>query len=215
MTTHLHATRHVGVSEIHHGGYVMARIRVAEIVTAAAVAASLAACGTSTSKPAAAPVTVTSTVQAAPPASATTAPSGASSTPAANTGTAPSARPSTQPVTKSSSTASDGGGVANAGDQVAIVGTLQYLAPGKFIVHPDDGSTDQGFYVSDTTRILGAAAICGGPDGNVTIGSDDYGTTKCTEDQLETAAKTNSVKVRVTMDRKTFNVETVAERYHP
>jgi len=27
---------------------------------------------------------------------------------------------------------------------------------------------------------LGAAAICGGPDGTVTIGGDGFGTTKCT-----------------------------------
>ncbi|WP_370370052.1 hypothetical protein [Catenulispora sp. GP43] len=177
------------------------------------MAGSLAACGTGSSKPAAAPapVTVTSTVQAPATSSATTTPaSGTSSTTAANPTTAQS---STQPTGRSSSTA--GGGVANAGNEVTIVGTLQYLAPGKFIVHPDDGSTDQGFYVSDATRILGAAAICGGPDGNVTIGGDDYGTTKCTEAQLETAAKDNSVKVRVTMDRKTGDVATVAEKYHP
>lgn len=196
----------------------MARVRFAEIVAVAALAGSLAACGSSSAKSAAAPAGGTSTNQAASPSSAATTPvSGASSTPAANTVTTTvtaSLLPSTQPTTKGSSTASAGGGVANAGDHVAIVGTLQYLAPGKFIVHPDDGSTDQGFYVSDATQILGAAAICGGPDGRVTIGGDDYGTTKCTEDQLETAAKTNSVKVRVTMD-KSGSVETVEERYHP
>lgn len=194
----------------------MARVRFAEIVAVAALVGGLAACGSSTSKPAAAPVTVTSTVQSAPTSSATTAPvSGAGSTTAADAAGSSSAQPSSPPTAKSSSAASDGGGVANAGDQVTIVGTLQYLAPGKFIVHPDDGSTDQGFYVSDGTKILGAAAICGGPDGNVTIGGDGYGTTKCTEDQLETAAKMNSVKVRVTMNRKSGSVQTVEEKYHP
>ena len=189
----------------------MARMHVVEFAAVAALAGSLAACGTSTSKPAAAPVTVTSTVQAAPPSSATTTPGGTPSTTAANAST-PSAPPSTQPVTKSSSTASGGGTTS---DRLTIVGTLQYLAPGKFIVHPDDGGTDQAFYVSNATQILGAAAICGDPNGNVTIGADDYGTTKCTADQLETASKSNSVKVRVIMDRKTFDVLSVAERYHP
>ncbi|WP_370352716.1 hypothetical protein [Catenulispora sp. EB89] len=196
-------------------------MRIAEIIAVAALAGSLAACGSSSSKPTAAAATSTSTNQAAPVSSATTAPgNAATSTTAANAATTspsapPSAPPTTQPSARSSSTASNPGGVANAGDHVTIVGTLQYLAPGKFLVHPDDGSTDQGFYVSDATRILGAAAICGGPDGNVTIGGDGYGTTKCTEDQLETAAKTASVKVRVTMNRKTGDVASVEEKYHP
>lgn len=195
----------------------MVRVRFAEIVAVAALAGSLAACGSSSPKAATAPVTVTSTVQAAPVSSATTTPAAASSSsqPSSQQSSQPNNQPSTQPTTESSSTGSDGGGVANAGDKVTIVGTLQYLAPGKFLVHPDDGSTDQGFYVADDTRILGAAVICGPSSGNVTIGSDGYGTSKCTEEQLEAAAKKNYVKVRVTMDRKTGNVATVEEKYHP
>lgn len=192
-------------------------MRFAEIVAVTALAGSLAACGSSSAKSAAAPVTSTSTSQAAPTSSATTTTpaSGAASTTSANTTTAPTAQSSTKPSAKSSSSSGNGGGVANAGDKVTILGTLQYLAPGKFIVHPDDGSMDQAFYVSDATRILGAAAICGGPDGNVTIGGDGYGTTKCTEDQLETASKMNSVKIRVVMERKSGNVDSVEEKYHP
>ncbi|MEY9910043.1 hypothetical protein ABIA35_006287 [Catenulispora sp. MAP12-49] len=193
----------------------MARVRFAEIVVVAAMAGSLAACGSSSTKSATAPVTVTSTVQAAPTSPATTAAGGGSTTTAASSTTASSAPSSSRPAGGSSSTGSAGGGVANAGNLVAIVGTLQYLAPGKFIVHPDDGSTDQAFYVADDTKILGAAAICGGPDGSVTIGGDGYGSTKCTEAQLETASKTDAVKIRVTMDRKTGNVQTVEEKYHP
>jgi hypothetical protein len=139
---------------------------------------------------------------------------------------ASSAQPSTQPSAQatqppaasgqgSTAPTSAGSGVANAGDQVTIVGKLQYLAPGKLIVHPDDGSTDQAFYVSNDTQILGAAAICSATDGNVTIGDDGYGTSKCTEAQLETAAKTNSVTVRVTMVRNAGSAETVEEKYHP
>lgn len=197
----------------------MARIRIAEVVVVAALAGSLAACGGSSGKPAAAPVTVTSTVQAAPPSSATTAAASSSagtSAPSATTASsASSAQPSRPSTADSSSDAATGGGVANAGDKMTIIGTLQYLAPGKFIVHPDDGSTDQGFYVADDTQILGAAAICGDPNGNVTIGGDGYGSTKCTEAELETAAKKNYVKVRVVMERKSGNVLTVEEKYHP
>lgn len=194
----------------------MTRVRLAEIVAVTAVAGSLAACSGGSSKPAAAPVTVTSTVQAPPASSASAAmtvtPSVSSTTTAASAaaGTSRPAQPSTGSAGSSSSSAASGGG-----DRVTIIGTLNYLAPGKFLVHPDAGGVDQGFYVADTTRILGAAAICGGPGGRVTIGADDYGTTTCTEDQLEAAAKTSAVKVRVTMDHKSGVVEKVEERYHP
>lgn len=117
--------------------------------------------------------------------------------------------PSPSPATGSGS----GGGDAD--NAHTVVGTLEYLAPGKLIVKPQGGGTDQAFYVSNATTILGAAAICSGPDGNVTIGSDDYGTTKCTESQLEKAAKMSSVTVRVTLDRTSGGADTVAERYHP
>jgi hypothetical protein len=110
---------------------------------------------------------------------------------------------------------SAGSGVANAGDHRTIVGRLQYLAPGKLIVQPQSGGTDQAFLVSNATQILGAAAICGPADGRVTIGGDGYGTSKCTVDQLETAAKTDSVIVRVTMNPTSGGAETVEEKYHP
>ncbi|MFG2226977.1 hypothetical protein [Streptomyces sp. NPDC048644] len=108
-----------------------------------------------------------------------------------------------------------GGGAANAGNHRTLVGKLEYLAPGKLIVKPEGGGTDQAFLVANTTNVLGAAAICGGPDGNVTIGKDGYGTTKCTVEQLEKAAKSGSVTVRVTMDRKNGTGDTVEEKYHP
>ncbi|MGD3108714.1 hypothetical protein [Streptomyces sp. YGL11-2] len=111
--------------------------------------------------------------------------------------------------------ASTGGGVAHAGHHRTIVGTLNYLAPGKLIVKPQGGGMDQAFLISNATRILGAAAICSGTDGSVTIGRDGYGTSKCTVNQLETAAKTNSVTVRVTMNPKSGGAETVEEKYHP
>ncbi|WP_064456473.1 hypothetical protein [Streptomyces hygroscopicus] len=111
--------------------------------------------------------------------------------------------------------ASSGGGVANAGNHHTYVGKLQYLAPGKLIVHPDDGSTDQAFFISNATQIFGAAAICGEESGHVALGADGYGTTKCTADDLEKAAKTGSVTVRVTLSTKSAGAETVEEKYHP
>ncbi|MGW5449768.1 hypothetical protein [Streptomyces asiaticus] len=111
--------------------------------------------------------------------------------------------------------ASSGGGAANAGNHRTVVGKLKYLAPGKLIVTPDDGSTDQAFYVANATQVLGAAAICGEESGHVALGKDGYGTTKCTVDDLEKAAKTGSVTVRVTMSTKSGGAETVEEKYHP
>lgn len=115
----------------------------------------------------------------------------------------------------SGSQGQDGGGSADAGKSLTIVGTMEYLAPGKLIVKPEDGGTDQAFLVANATNIRGAAAICTAPDGSVAIGDDGYGTAKCTVDELEKAAKTNSVTVRVTMDRKSGGADTVEEKYHP
>lgn len=110
-----------------------------------------------------------------------------------------------------------GGGVANAGNHKMIVGKLSYLAPGKLTVKPEDGGMEQAFLVANATKILGAAAICSddGGAGGASIGDDGYGTSKCTVEELEKAAKTNSVTVRVTMDRKSGAAETVEEKYHP
>ncbi|MFJ9854417.1 hypothetical protein [Streptomyces sp. NPDC101150] len=108
-----------------------------------------------------------------------------------------------------------GGGSAHAGNELTLVGKLQYLAPGKLIVKPEGGGTDQAFLVANATTVLGAAAICSDDSGSVSVGGDGYGTAKCTVDQLEKAAKTNSVTVRVTMDRKSGGADTVEEKYHP
>ncbi|WP_336047341.1 hypothetical protein [Streptomyces sp. CA2R101] len=108
-----------------------------------------------------------------------------------------------------------GGGHAQAGDHRTIIGKLEYLAPGKLIVKPQSGGMDQAFFVANATKVLGAAAICSKDGGSVSIGGDGYGTSKCTVEQLEKAAKTGSVTVRVTMDRKSGAAETVEEKYHP
>ncbi|MEU1804431.1 hypothetical protein [Streptomyces sp. NPDC019937] len=129
---------------------------------------------------------------------------------------------STQSTSGGGSAASDnspseGGGVANAGNHKVIVGKMSYLAPGKLTVKPESGGMEQAFFVANATKILGAAAICSddGGAGGASIGDDGYGTAKCTVDELEKAAKTNSVTVRVTMARKSGAAETVEEKYHP
>ncbi|MCX3062065.1 hypothetical protein [Streptomyces beihaiensis] len=101
------------------------------------------------------------------------------------------------------------------GHQRTLVGKLSYLAPGKLIVTPDNGGTKQAFMVSNATRILGAAAICSDTYGKVTMDSKGYGTSKCTVGQLEKAAKTSAVTVRVTLDSTLGKAETIAEKYHP
>ncbi|KOT92657.1 hypothetical protein ADK86_20060 [Streptomyces sp. NRRL F-5755] len=98
------------------------------------------------------------------------------------------------------------------GGNVTLNGTLKYLAPGKYTVAPESGM-EQAFFVATDTKILGATTICGGPDGRVTIDKGSYGTTACTTDDLEKAAKMNTVKVRVTV-RKGIATQ-VVERYHP
>ncbi|WP_260640471.1 hypothetical protein [Streptomyces angustmyceticus] len=91
-------------------------------------------------------------------------------------------------------------------------GVLKYLAPGKMTVAPDSGA-EQGFDIGPDTKVLGAAALCGDPDGNVTMDDNGYGTTPCTESQLDEAARTNAVSIRVTV---VDGVATeVAEHYHP
>ncbi|MGX1755371.1 hypothetical protein ACWIG5_00370 [Streptomyces lydicus] len=114
-----------------------------------------------------------------------------------------------------SGSGSGGGGHAQAGNHRTIVGKLEYLAPGKLIVKPEGGGMDQAFFVANATSVFGAAAICSKDGGSVSVGGDGYGTYKCTVDQLEKAAKTGSVTVRVTMDRKSGAAETVEEKYHP
>ncbi|OKI03486.1 hypothetical protein A6A06_39120 [Streptomyces sp. CB02923] len=103
-------------------------------------------------------------------------------------------------------------GTGRKGTGSTVVGTLKYLAPGKLTIAPEAGM-ERAFFVADDTKVLGATTICGGPDGSVTIGSDSYGTTSCTKDELDTAAQNGKVKVRVTIHRGIATK--VEEHYHP
>ncbi|MFJ5797719.1 hypothetical protein [Streptomyces decoyicus] len=105
-----------------------------------------------------------------------------------------------------SGSASQGKGVSGTWN-----GVLKYLAPGKMTVAPDSGP-EQGFFVDSQTKSLGAAAMCAS-NGNVTMDESGYGTSPCTEAQLEEAAKMNSLEVRVTLEGGVATK--VVEHYHP
>lgn len=60
------------------------------------------------------------------------------------------------------------------------LGNVGYLAPGKFTVSDMKG-VEQAFYVADSTKVYGAGTICGTPGSS--------GTSRCTLDQLEAAAR--------------------------
>ncbi|WP_030816571.1 hypothetical protein [Streptomyces sp. NRRL F-2799] len=59
-------------------------------------------------------------------------------------------------------------------------GNVSYLAPGKYTVS-DQKDSEQEFLIAEDTEIIGYDDICGDPSA--------AGGTKCTEAQLETAAK--------------------------
>ncbi|MFC7308217.1 hypothetical protein ACFQVC_28845 [Streptomyces monticola] len=67
-------------------------------------------------------------------------------------------------------------------------GELGYLAPGKYSLLDSDGSTIS-FYSATATTINGNGWICGGPD--------DEPNKRCTEGELEAAAKKGGVRVIV------------------
>ncbi|MFC6066428.1 hypothetical protein [Streptomyces ochraceiscleroticus] len=189
----------------------------ATIVVAAALGLGVTACGQGSGAAGAAGAgsSGSSTASDSPHASASAQPTKDSSSDSSASQGQSGGKSAPAPSTGSES-APAGGGVANAGNHRTIVGKLEYLAPGKLIVKPEAGGMDQAFFVANATKILGAAAICSDdPDDGVSLGGDGYGTAKCTVEQLEKAAKTSSVTVRVTMSTKSGAAETVEEKYHP
>ncbi|MFI9079754.1 hypothetical protein ACIGW8_25340 [Streptomyces sioyaensis] len=128
-------------------------------------------------------------------------------------GGSPTSGAGTDTGSTAGSGAADGSGPAShgKGGNGTWTGVLKYLAPGKLTVTPASG-TEQAFFVGSGTKTLGAATICAS-NGNVTVDSSGYGTSPCTEEQLEKAAKRDSVEVRVTVEG---GVATrIAEHYRP
>lgn len=67
-------------------------------------------------------------------------------------------------------------------------GNVEYLAPGKFTVS-DMKDTPRAFFVSTSTKILGAGEICGDAEGQAAE--------TCTNDDLEKATKDGGVSATV------------------
>ncbi|MEI5136708.1 hypothetical protein RB199_36480 [Streptomyces libani] len=72
---------------------------------------------------------------------------------------------------------------------------------------------EQAFHLLDSTKVLGAAALCGDPDGRVQLDGSGYGTRPCTLTDLRKAAKLGNVTVQVTVDHGAATK--IAELYHP
>ena len=92
------------------------------------------------------------------------------------------------------------------------VGKLNWLTEYKLSVAPESGP-EQAFHLLDSTKVLGAAALCEAPDGRVHLDSTGYGTAACTLDDARKAAKRGSVDVRVTV--KDGAAAKIAEHYRP
>ncbi|MEU5714754.1 hypothetical protein AB0G71_02995 [Streptomyces sp. NPDC020403] len=78
--------------------------------------------------------------------------------------------------------AGDGAGQGTGGKGVSGTwfGNVSYLAPGKYTVSGPKGE-EQAFFTAEDTEIWGAGDICGDEGGQ--------SATKCTEEELEAAAK--------------------------
>ncbi|MFC9882329.1 hypothetical protein ACFVJW_22510 [Streptomyces libani] len=110
---------------------------------------------------------------------------------------------------------SGGQGGSSAGRQGVSgtwVGTLKWLTDYKLTVAPKSGM-EQAFHLLDSTKVLGAAALCGDPDGRVQLDGSGYGTRPCTLTDLRKAAKLGNVTVQVTVDHGAATK--IAELYHP
>ncbi|MGW7250909.1 hypothetical protein [Streptomyces decoyicus] len=115
----------------------------------------------------------------------------------------------------SASGGSGGQGGASAGRKGVNgtwVGKLNWLTEYKLSVAPESGP-EQAFHLLDSTKVLGAAALCEAPDGRVHLDSTGYGTAACTLDDARKAAKRGSVDVRVTV--KDGAATKIAEHYRP
>ncbi|MER7725298.1 hypothetical protein [Streptomyces sp. NPDC096323] len=76
---------------------------------------------------------------------------------------------------------------AGSGDAAGLVtGTLAFMAPGKYMLTKTFAGGDRSFFTADDTTINGAGWICG---------EEGQGTTPCSEDDLEAAAKKGGIIV--------------------
>ncbi|MFH8683949.1 hypothetical protein [Streptomyces lydicus] len=108
--------------------------------------------------------------------------------------------------------ARDGASAGNKGVDGTWAGTLRWLSEDQLTVAPE-GGTEQAFHLTDSTKALGAAALCEAPDGRVHTDGSGYGTTSCSLADLRKAARLGTVEVRVTVKHGTATK--IAEHYRP
>uniref|UniRef100_A0AAU2VUF3 Lipoprotein n=1 Tax=Streptomyces sp. NBC_00008 TaxID=2903610 RepID=A0AAU2VUF3_9ACTN len=189
----------------------MASLRARSVLLAAALVAGtalLTACQSDTGDKASSDVTAT--------ASSTKAAAGAEDSSGADSNADASASSGTKaPAAESASDGTDeagsgptsastddeaGQGKEGKGVSGTWFGNVSYLAPGKYTVSGPK-SEEQAFFTSDDTEIWGAGDICGDENGQ--------SATKCTEQELEAAAKkgvsaevkiSNGIATRITDD---------------
>ena len=83
---------------------------------------------------------------------------------------------------------SDGGSGASSGVSGTWLGTVSYLAPGKYTVS-DMRDSQQQFWLAEDTKIWGVGGMCGDADGQAAE--------ECTEAELEKAAKAGNLSATV------------------
>ncbi|GAB7106854.1 hypothetical protein JCM4814A_51680 [Streptomyces phaeofaciens JCM 4814] len=83
---------------------------------------------------------------------------------------------------------SSGGSGASGGVSGTWLGTVSYLAPGKYTVS-DMRDSQQQFWLAEDTKIWGVGGMCGDADGQAAE--------ECTEAELEKAAKAGSLSATV------------------
>ncbi|MEU8698209.1 hypothetical protein AB0C61_11115 [Streptomyces sp. NPDC048680] len=189
----------------------MASLRTRSVLLAAALVAGtalLTACQGDTGDKAspAATATASSTEEAAGAEGSPSADSNADASTTSGT-KAPAAGSDSSGTAKAGSestpeSAGDGAGQGKGGKGVSGTwfGNVSYLAPGKYTVSGPKGE-EQAFFTSEGTEIWGAGDICGD--------ENDQSATKCTEQELEAAAKkgvsaevklSNGIATRITDD---------------
>ncbi|WP_460072607.1 hypothetical protein [Streptomyces sp. YKOK-I1] len=128
------------------------------------------------------------TVTERPAESSGSSSTGGSSTGGSSTGGSSTGSSSTGGSSSSSGGSSSGGSGSSEGVSGTWLGTVSYLAPGKYTVS-DVKDTQQQFWLAEDTEIWGVGGMCGDADGQAAE--------ECTEAQLEKAAKAGTLSATV------------------
>ncbi|MGW7572435.1 hypothetical protein [Streptomyces sp. NPDC054765] len=182
------------------------RLAVASVVAAAAL--SLTACQDGGDKASAAPSGAGSSTES----SATGGQTGGNTGSATGKGTSRTGTNGGQVSTTGGAGGQGGASAGRKGVSGTWAGRLNWLTEDKLTVAQDSGM-EQAFFILNSTKVLGAAALCEAPDGRVHLDSSGYGTTPCTLADLRKAARTGSVDVRVTVEHGAATK--IVEHYHP